>query len=190
MQSLKKNWLLVLKKTWGICWILMRAKAIWKVALWLATFVKNVLFLRQKKYRGVMCHNTEELRKIWWETNLCFEKWYEELGKFWLSLRKYQHLYFNGLLFSKVYNAGVKRLQRSYVSWHWTVIFKEKLTGSLKNDIRNLINFDASIRKSEHFLFDGLVFYKTYKIRCKSTEELCRLIVTQRMTLNSDPKKS
>ena len=70
------------------------------------------------------------------------------------------------------------------------MIFKEKLTGSLKNDIWNLINFDASIRKSEHFLFDGLVLYETYKIRCKSTEELCRLKVTQRMTLNSDPKKS
>ena len=29
-------------------------------------------------------------------------------------------------------------------------IFKEKLTGGLKNDIRNLINFHASSRKSEH----------------------------------------
>ena len=41
------------------------------------------------------------------------------------------------------------------------VIFKEKLTGALKNDIRNFINFDASSRKSEDFLFDGLVLYKT-----------------------------
>ena len=30
-------------------------------------------------------------------------------------------------------------------------IFKEKLTGGLKNDIRNLINFHASSRKSENF---------------------------------------
>ena len=36
-------------------------------------------------------------------------------------------------------------------------IFKEKLTGGLKNYIRNLINFHASSRKSENLGFDGLV---------------------------------
>ena len=36
-------------------------------------------------------------------------------------------------------------------------IFKETLTGDLKNDIRNLINFHGSSRKSENLHFDGLV---------------------------------
>ena len=43
-------------------------------------------------------------------------------------------------------------------------IFKEKLTGGLKNDIRNLINFHASSRKSENLHFDGLVLSKAYKV--------------------------
>ena len=43
-------------------------------------------------------------------------------------------------------------------------IFKETLTGDLKNDIRNLINFHASSRKSENLHFDGLVLPKTYKV--------------------------
>ena len=43
-------------------------------------------------------------------------------------------------------------------------IFKEKLTGGLKNDIRNLINFHTSSRKSENLHFDGLVLSKTYKV--------------------------
>ena len=44
------------------------------------------------------------------------------------------------------------------------VIFKEKLNGGLENDIRNLINFHASSRKSENLHFDGLVLAKTYKV--------------------------
>ena len=35
-------------------------------------------------------------------------------------------------------------------------ILKENLTGGLKNDIRNLINFYTSSRKSENLHFDGL----------------------------------
>ena len=40
-------------------------------------------------------------------------------------------------------------------------IFKEKLTGGLKNDKRNLVNFHRSSRKSENLHFDGLVLSKT-----------------------------
>ena len=43
-------------------------------------------------------------------------------------------------------------------------IFKEKLTGDLKNDIRNLVHFHASRRKSENLHFDGLVLSKAYKL--------------------------
>ena len=43
-------------------------------------------------------------------------------------------------------------------------ILKEKLTCGLKNDIRNLINFHVSSRKSENLHFDGVVLFKTYKV--------------------------
>ena len=43
-------------------------------------------------------------------------------------------------------------------------IFKEKYTGGLKNDIRNLVNFHASSRKFENVHFDGLLLYKAYKV--------------------------
>ena len=43
-------------------------------------------------------------------------------------------------------------------------IFKEKLIGGLKNDIRNLVNFHASSHKSENLHFDGLVLSKAYKV--------------------------
>ena len=44
------------------------------------------------------------------------------------------------------------------------VIFKEKLTGRLKKNMRNLVNFHASSRKSENLHFDGLILSKAYKV--------------------------
>ena len=44
-----------------------------------------------------MCYNTEEWCKIWGETGLYSEKWYEEFGKFWPNTWKSQNLYFNPL---------------------------------------------------------------------------------------------
>ena len=41
--------------------------------------------------------------------------------------------------------------------------FKGKLTLGLKNDIRNLVNFHASSRKSGNLHFDGLLLSKEYK---------------------------
>ena len=43
-------------------------------------------------------------------------------------------------------------------------IFKEKCTGGLKYDIRNLVNFHVSSHKSENLHFDGLVLSKEYKV--------------------------
>ena len=42
--------------------------------------------------------------------------------------------------------------------------FKGKLTCGLKNDLRNLVNFHASSRKSENLHFDGLLLSKAYKV--------------------------
>ena len=52
------------------------------------------------------------------------------------------------------------------MSWHWRgdAIFKEKLTGGLKNDKRNLFNFYGISCKSENLHFDGLVLPKAYKV--------------------------
>ena len=50
-------------------------------------------------------------------------------------------------------------------------IFKEKLTGGLKNDIRNLINFHVSSRKSENVRFDELVLSKAYEVLDKKVQK-------------------
>ena len=43
-------------------------------------------------------------------------------------------------------------------------IFKEKLTGGLKNNARKLVNFHGSSRKSENLHFDGLLLSKVSNV--------------------------
>ena len=59
--------------------------------------------------------------------------------------------------------------------------FKEELTCDFKYDMRNLVNFHPTIRKSEIF-FDGLFLSKVQKYSYKNTEELSF------MGLNNDVK--
>ena len=79
MQSLKKNWLLVPKMTWGIGWILMWVLASLKICALMCYFCRKYITLDpylwrtmqslkrnwlcvekcQKNYRGGMCHDTQ-----------------------------------------------------------------------------------------------------------------------------------
>ena len=60
---------------------------------------------------------------------------------------------------------------------------KGKLICGLKNDIRNLVNFHASSRKSENLHFDQILLSKAYKdLDEKNTEQLSF------MTLSGDAK--
>ena len=60
--------------------------------------------------------------------------------------------------------------------------FKGKLTGGLKYDIRNLVNFHGSSWKSENLHFEGVLLSIAYKVSTKKSTEKCSL-----MTLKSDP---
>ena len=50
--------------------------------------------------------------------------------------------------------------------------FEEKLTFCLKNDMRNLVNFNPSSGKSENLHF--AIYRKCVMFELKNTEELCR----------------
>ena len=51
--------------------------------------------------------------------------------------------------------------------------FKRKLTLGLKNEIRNLVNFYASSRKSENSHFDRLLLSKAYKDLDEEVQKSC-----------------
>ena len=48
--------------------------------------------------------------------------------------------------------------------------FEEKLTLGSKNDMRNLVNFNASTSKSENLHFDLLLLPKVYHARAKKVQ--------------------
>ena len=92
------------------------------------------------------------------------------------STQKSEKLYFDGLFLSKAYNASVMTLKGN-------AKFKGKLTFGWKNDIRILVNFHASSRKSVNLHFHALLLSKVYYVLAKkSIGELCVL------TLKNDSK--
>ena len=107
----------------------------------------------------------------WGGTELCFEKWHGEFGKFWVNTRMSQNLHFweictLGSFWEKYIMSELKKFQKSYVSWDWRVMqyLKKNLLAVLKNGIRNLINFHDIGRESEDFHFDRLALSKAYKV--------------------------
>ena len=63
-------------------------------------------------------------------------------------------------------------------------ISKEISTGGLKNDIRNLVNFHATSRKSKVLHFDRLTLFKAYKVL---DEKIQKSYVSRLMSLYSFP---
>ena len=107
MQSLKKNWLLTPNMARGMWWVLMQAVTSLKICTLMCYFRGKYIMFKPKKYRRVLCHNTEEWRKIWRGTDLCLEKWHQEFGEFWPNTRKSQSLHFE----LKKY----RRVMRNYI---------------------------------------------------------------------------
>ena len=74
------NWLVVWRMTWGISQIFSRAL---KIGIWMGSFNPNLKKYELKIHRGIICHDDEELRKIWRGTDLSFQSWHEEFHEFW-----------------------------------------------------------------------------------------------------------
>ena len=74
------------------------------------------------------------------------------LVKFYMNSQKSEMLHFDGLLLSKSCTVSAKKVQKSYLSWHWRVMqsLEKNWLGSFKHDIRNLVNFHPNIQKSEN----------------------------------------
>ena len=60
----------------------MQAVESLKICTLMCYLYRNYIMFEAKKYREVMCHNTEECCKTWGGTGLYFEKWHEEFGEF------------------------------------------------------------------------------------------------------------
>ena len=83
-----------------------------------------------------------------------------KFAKFLMSFLKSQVSFFYRLLTSKVYKVWAKKLQRSCVSWHWTMV----------QNLANLANFHTSTQKSQYWHFDRLLLSKVYNALFKKLQ--------------------
>ena len=122
MQNLKKNWLVISKLTWGIWWILTRALESLKNFHFNVLLLSKVYIVWAKKVqRSYLSWNWRGIQNL--ERNqLVVSKLTWGIWQIltW-ALKRLKNFHFNGLLLSKVYIVWVKKVQMSYLSWHWRV---------------------------------------------------------------------
>ena len=96
------------------------------------------------------------------------------------ALSSLKNLNFDGCLWYKVKNVWPKKVQRSYILWHWrTMQNLKKLTCGLENDTRNLANFHQNTWKCQDWYFQGILLSKVENewtknlrtVMCNNTEE-------------------
>ena len=94
----------------------------------------------------------------------------KNLVNFHANSQKLKNLEFDGLPFSKACKDLDKKLQKTHVSWEWRVMqcLKKRLTFASKNDMRNLVNFNASSCKSENLHFDVLLSSVAFKVQIRN----------------------
>ena len=80
LSNITFNWLVVWKMTWGIWQIFSRAL---KIGILMGSFNPNLKRYELKIHRGVICHDNEELRKIWRGSDLSFQSWHVEFDEYW-----------------------------------------------------------------------------------------------------------
>ena len=113
------------------------------------------------------------------------------LANFHARNGKSQNLHIDGVLMSNVYKVLIEKLQRSYVSSHWTLNrdtkFEEEPTCRCNNDMSNLACFYASTGKSQNLNFDGVLVFKVYKVLAT---KLLRSYVSSHWTVMQNLEKN
>ena len=165
MQSLKKNWLVVSNMTWGIWWIFTQPLGSFCPKCAYSLYTLFVQRFELQKYRGIIFHDTKQWYKIWINPDLVVSKMAWAIG--WTFIRALKCLKNYTLVDSFCPKHIMFQLENfrgvCVMTLKGDAKFKGKLTYGLKNDIRNLVNFHASSRKSENLHFDGLLLSKIYK---------------------------
>ena len=105
-----------------IWWNFMWAVTSQKFCTLMGLFCPNNIKLWLKKYRRVIYHDIEEWCKVQRKTVFWFQIWHEEFCDFSPNLSKDWKFHFDGVFLFKVCKVWAKKMKRSYLSWHWTVM--------------------------------------------------------------------
>ena len=124
---------------WNFTWAVKSLK----FCILLGSFCPNHVRFQLKKYRRVLFHDIEQWYKVWRKHDLWFQIWHEKFGEFWSNHSEVWKFLFNGLFLSKVYKVWAAKIQKSYLSWHWTMMqsLNKPWPCGFKNGVRNWVNF-------------------------------------------------
>ena len=135
----EKNWLVVWKKNWEIWQILPEHMKVSKLGLWWDSFVQSREGMTLKFAEELFVMARKNNAKFEEELTCHFKTDVRKLTNFDLSTRKSKTLLFYWLLWPKYIMFELRKVQRSYVWWHWRLMQNLKEC-AFKNDIRNLAN--------------------------------------------------
>ena len=104
-----------------------------------------------KKYTGVIFYDTEGWCKIWRKIDLWFGKWPEQFGKFLPEYSKVSQLrlWWDPFIQSRKYMRLKFTEKLRVLTMKKDAKFGEELTCGFKIELRNLMNFGLSARKSQ-----------------------------------------
>ena len=94
-----------------------------KIVILMCSFWAKYILFELNKYRGIIFYDTEEGYKIWRGIDLSFQNWHKEFDKFWPEHSKFsKNVFLIGSLWAKYILFELKKVQRSYLSWHGRVM--------------------------------------------------------------------
>ena len=172
MQNMERNRLVVSKLTWGI----------WQILTWalsLKNFHFNGLFLSKvyivwakKVQRSYLSWNWRGIQNL--ERNqLVVSKLTWGIWQIltW-ALQSLKDFHFNGLLLSKLCIVWAKKVQRSYLSWHWRVIQNlernQLVVSKLTWGIWQILTW--ALQSLNNFHLNGLLLNKVYIVWAKKVQ--------------------
>ena len=120
MQNLKANWLMAWKMTWSISSIFMRAVESLKIYTLIRSFCKKHIKFTPKSTEDLSLMTLKSDAKFEEKLALGSKNDMMNLANFNASNGKSENLHSNVLLFS--YKFSAKKVQKSYLSWHWRVL--------------------------------------------------------------------
>ena len=137
---------------------LCKQSKVWKCALRSDSFVQSIQRFRWKSTESLWLMTLKSDTKFEEKLNLG-SKNVRNLVNFNASSGKSENLHFDVLLLSIACKVSAENVQKNNLLWQWNKIqnFGEKLTFYLKNDLRNLVNFNLSSGKFKNLHFDGIL---------------------------------
>ena len=130
-------------------------------------------------YRGV-CLITLDIDAKFEKLICCFKNG-NNLVNLTQALESLTNLHFHWFLLCKVFSIWPKKVERSYLSWHWRVIqkFEENLTCGLENDMEYGKFSTGHLKVSRLGLWRDPLIQSRKSRSLKFTEELC--VMTMKM---------